>query len=176
MTLATMIAKAKADGVAVFLTPAGTVRLRGAQPAIAKWTPILRLHKPEIIALLKADSEPVAVWDAADWQAYYHERAGVAEYDGALPRAQAETQAFRCCVSEWMCRHPVTSELGQCAWCGRGDLAGRGLLPYGDADHGHTWLHGECWPAWYAQRRQAAVVALAGFGIKEVMVGPFNDA
>jgi len=165
MTPAIMIAKAKADGVAVFLTPAGTVRLRGAQPEIAKWTPVLRLHKPAILALLQADSEPVAVWGASDWGAYFNERAAVAEYDGGLSRREAERQAFKCCVAHWLCQHPVTSEPGQCAWCGRGDLAGRMVLPHGDETHGATWLHGECWGAWYAQRRQEAIEALAGFGI-----------
>ncbi len=106
-----------------------------------------------------------ASWDAIDWQAYYDERAGVAEFDGAIPRTQAEQQAWQCCIAEWLCQHPVTSEPGSCAQCGRGDLTYGPVMPYGDAIHGHTWLHGECWPAWYAHRRQDAIAALAGFGI-----------
>lgn len=165
MSAAATIKQAQADGLTLSLTGRGTVLIKGPQPAIAKWTPILRLHKSAIMALLRTVAQPVAVWGASDWQAYFSERAAVAEYDGALPRQEAEAQAFKCCVAHWLCQHPATSEPGQCALCGRGDLAGRGLLPHGDADHGHTWLHGECWPAWYAQRRQAAVEALAGFGI-----------
>jgi len=124
--------------------------------------PILAHTQKNASASLAANPD---LWDADDWQGHYHERAGVAEFDGGLSRHEAELQAFKCCASEWLCRHPATSEPGQCAWCGRGDLAGRMVLPYGDADHGHTWLHGECWPAWYAQRRQEAIEALAGFGI-----------
>lgn len=108
-----------------------------------------------------------APWDATGWRAYFDERAAVAEFDGALPRAQAEAQAFKCCVSEWLCRNPVTSEPGQCAHCGRGDLTYGPVLPYGDADHGHVWLHSECWGHWYAQRRQAAIAALTAIGLHE---------
>ncbi|MGK2872967.1 MAG: hypothetical protein ACSLFL_12035 [Alphaproteobacteria bacterium] len=169
MTPAIMITNAKADGVTVFLTPAGTVRLRGPQAALAKWVPVLRLHKPALAALLQAPETglvPVGPeWDASDWQAHFNERAGVAEYDGALPRHEAERQAYLCCIAEWLCQNPVTSDPGSCAWCGRGDLTYGPVMPYGDAIHGHTWLHGECWAAWYAKRRQAAVEALAGFGV-----------
>ncbi|MFZ5834711.1 MAG: hypothetical protein ACOY2B_04890 [Pseudomonadota bacterium] len=166
MTPAILITNAKADGVTVFLTPQGTVRLRGPQAALAKWMPVLRLHKPALAALLQ-NLEPVAHWQADDWRNYFDERAAVAEFDGAIPRIQAERQAYRCCVSEWLCRNPVISEPGQCAWCQRGDMPGRNVLPYGDENHGHTWLHGECWPAWYAHRRQSAIAALKAIGLHE---------
>lgn len=166
MTPAIMIANANADGVAVFLTPHGTVRLRGPQAAMAKWMPILRLHKPALAALLQ-NPGPVADWQADDWRTYFNERAAIAEYDGALPRHEAEQQAWRCCVAEWLCRNPVTSEPGQCAWCQRGETNSLPLLPHGDTIQGHTWLHGECWPAWYAQRRQAAIAALKAIVLHE---------
>jgi hypothetical protein len=167
MTPASMIAIAKADGVTVFLTPQGTVRLRGPQAALAKWMPILRLHKPALAALLQAPITGGANWQADDWRAYFDERAAVAEFDGAIPRTPAEQQAYRCCVAEWLCRNPVTSEPGQCAWCGRGGTDRLPLLPHGDTTHGHTWLHGECRPAWYAHQRQSAIVALKAIGLHE---------
>jgi hypothetical protein len=34
--------------------------------------------------------ETGARWDAADWQTYYDERAGIAEFDSGLPRPDAE--------------------------------------------------------------------------------------
>ncbi len=113
-----------------------------------------------------------APWGADDWQAYFDERAGIAEYDGGLSRHEAEQQAFKCCVSEWMRRNFETSEPGQCAWCQRGELPGRPVLPYGDTTHGHTHLHGECWPAWWARRRQAAIAALKAMGIDEGSATP----
>ncbi len=106
-------------------------------------------------------------WGADDLQGYFNERAGIAEFDGGQSRREAEAQAFECCVSEWLCQHPQASEPGSCAHCGRGDLAGRDVLPYGDAIHGATHLHSECWGQWYAKRRQSAVAALKALGIQE---------
>ena len=48
-------------------------------------------------------------WSAEDWQVFFDERAGIAEFDGGLPRPEAEVQAFACCVSEWLNRNPVRS-------------------------------------------------------------------
>lgn len=60
----------------------------------------LRAHKPEIMAALRCDSPPppwtlpvdMAAWpeEARDW---YEERAGILEYDAALPRKLAEQRA-----------------------------------------------------------------------------------
>lgn len=163
MTPAAILKQAQADGLSLTLTGRGTMLIKGPQPAVDRWKPALRECKAGLLALLQAASS--APWDAADWRAYRDERAAVAEFDGGLSRRDAEGMAYRSCVSEWLCRHPQVSAPGSCAHCGRGDLAGRIVMPYGDAVHGHIWLHGECWPAWYAQRRQAAVEALAGFGI-----------
>jgi hypothetical protein len=69
----------------------------------------LARHKPEIVALLRPGRDG---WSAEDWQAYFDERAGIAEFDGHLPRPKAETRAFECCVVEWMNRNPVRSPLG----------------------------------------------------------------
>ena len=59
----------------------------------------LSQKKAEIVALLR----PGRVgWSSEDWQAFFDERAGIAEFDGGLPRPQAEAQAFVCCVVEWL--------------------------------------------------------------------------
>jgi len=108
-----------------------------------------------------------APWGAADWRMYFDERSAVAEFDGGLSRHEAEQQAWRCCVSEWLSRNFEASEPGSCAWCQRGDLLGRMVMPYGDAGSGHVWLHGECWAAWWAKRSQAAVAALKAVGLHE---------
>lgn len=165
MSARLMLEQARADGVEVSLSPAGKITLIGPQAATAKWTPALRECKARLLEILQAAQADTASWGAADWQGYFNERAAVAEFDGAIPRSEAEAQAYQCCVAEWLCRNPVTSDPGQCAWCRRGEMPGRQVLPYGDATHGHTWLHGECWAAWWENRRQAAVEALAGFGI-----------
>ena len=35
-----------------------------------------------------------------DWQVFFDERAGIAEFDGGLPRAETEARAFACCMAE----------------------------------------------------------------------------
>ena len=86
------------------------------------------------------------VWGPEDWQVYFDERAGMTEYDGKLPRRDAEARAFACCVAEWLIRHPVTCppDLSGCVGDRPADLV---LVP----------LH--------AARRAEAAAALRTMGI-----------
>lgn len=43
-------------------------------------------------------------WSAEDWQVFFDERAGIAEFDGGLSRPEAEAQASACCMEEQMAR------------------------------------------------------------------------
>ena len=52
-----LIRQAEADGLVLVVTPAGTVKLRGSGEAIGRWLPILRGHKPEILAALTGKTE-----------------------------------------------------------------------------------------------------------------------
>ncbi len=108
-----------------------------------------------------------AGWYPDDWRAYFDERAGIAEHDGGLERADAERQAFECCISEWHWRNPPpASGPERCAHCGKplGE-PGRDSLPYLTGDGGHTWLHSGCHGDWMRQRRAEAVTALEGLGL-----------
>jgi hypothetical protein len=67
----------------------------------------LSQHKAEIVALLRPGRDG---WSAEDWQVFFDERASIAEFDGGLSRADAEAQAFGCCVIEWLDRHPEHSQ------------------------------------------------------------------
>ena len=107
-------------------------------------------------------------WDAEDWQAYFDERAGIAEHDGGLSRADAEQRAFECCVVEWLWRKPpLASGPERCAHCGQplGEPRRDGL-PFLTGNGGHTWLHNGCHGDWTAQRRAEAVAALAIPGLR----------
>ena len=53
--------------------------------------------KPEIIQLLRAAND---WWSVQDWLASFDERAGIAEFDGDLPRAEAEALALTSCITE----------------------------------------------------------------------------
>ncbi len=101
-------------------------------------------------------------WDAADWRTYYDERAGIAEFDGGLPRAEAEGRAYECCVAHWMNRHaprPTEPESG-CVHC-REPMPESDALPFLTRG-GHVWLHSYCHAPWIARLRAEAVTALAG--------------
>ncbi len=124
----------------------------------------LSQHKAEIVALLRPGRDG---WSAKDWQVFFDERASIAEFDGGLPRSQADAQAFACCVAKWLNQHPVSSPPGHCIVCGVRDHAHDALLPFGIEDTGQAWLHSRCWPGWYESRKAQAVVALASLGIAE---------
>jgi hypothetical protein len=106
-----------------------------------------------------------AEWSVEDWQVFFDERAAIAEFDGRIPRDEAEARAFACCVVEWMNRHPAPSAPGRCAWCGRAESPGAVVLPFGTEPGMHTWLHAECWPDWHKARQADAIAALAAMGI-----------
>ena len=79
--------------------------------------------------------------EAEDWRAFFHERASIAEFDGGLPRTEAEGRAFECCVIEWLNRNPAPSAAGQCGRCGRAETRDAVVLPFGTEPGTHAWLH-----------------------------------
>ena len=70
-------------------------------------------------------------WSDEDWRAFFDERAGIAEFDGGLPREQAEARAFACCVAEWLNRNREGSPADCCLRCGGAEHAHDPLLPFG---------------------------------------------
>ena len=120
----------------------------------------LSRHKAEIVALLRPGRDG---WSAEDWQVYFDERAGIAEFDGRLSRAEAEARAFECCVAEWLNRNPVCSSPGHCLECGGSEHKWDKLLPYGTEPTGRAWLHLRCWETWHANRKAKAVATLSPF-------------
>jgi len=132
---------------------------------------LLLHHKAEILRLLRPANDG---WSPEDWQVFFDERAGIAEFDGGLPRAEAEARAFACCVAEWLNHNPTPSVPGRCLGCGDGERTCEPLLPFGTDTSGHAWLHRLCWPAWYRAREAEAVAAMcrnlgAGAGQAEQM-------
>jgi hypothetical protein len=161
MSAAEALREARAAGI--------ELRVEGCDLALEADTPPpagllerLARHKPEIVALLRPGRDG---WSAEDWQDFFHERAGIAEFDGGLPRPEAETRAFECCVVERMNRTFEPSPPGRCFACGGGDRAHDVLRPHGIEPTGHVWLHSRCWPAWHAGRKAEAVAALKAMGI-----------
>lgn len=61
MTPAAIIKGARADGLRVSLSSAGTtISVRGDPAAVTRWAPALRTHKPEIIEALKVGADEAA--------------------------------------------------------------------------------------------------------------------
>ena len=106
-------------------------------------------------------------WGERDWLTFFDERAAIREHDGGLPRAQADVEAFDCCIIEWMTLNPEISKPGRCAWCGHIESTGSVIVPFGTENHGHAWLHHDCWPDWRRDRRGKAAHALTAMGLNE---------
>ena len=124
----------------------------------------LSRNKAEIIALLRPRADG---WSAEDWQMFFDERAGIAEFDGGLSRPEAEARAFECCVVEWLNCHPAISSPERCLACGGVDRPGDPLLPHGTATCVRVWLHSTCWPGWHGIRKAEAIDALEAMGIEK---------
>ena len=162
MSAAHALQAARAAGITVRIDGAELL-LEAAVPPPADVIDLLSRNKTGILARLRPG---VDGWSAADWRAFFDERAGIAEFDGGLPRAKAEALAFDCCVVEWLNRNPAWSELGHCLKCGREDRPGDPLVPFGTEPGSHAWLHRTCWPAWHRARQDEAIAALRAMGIE----------
>jgi hypothetical protein len=124
---------------------------------------LLSRHKEGILALLRPANDG---WSGhQEWLAFFDERAGIAEFEGGLPRAEAETRAFDCCVADWLKRNPVRSPPGRCLGCGGAEHAHDSLLPFGGEPIGHAWPHSRCWTAWHAGRKAEALAVLSSMGL-----------
>jgi hypothetical protein len=154
MSAAEALKAARAAGIRVGID-GDDLMLEAAAPPPPAVLDLLSRHKAGIVTLLRPVDD---VWLAEDWHVFFDERAGIAEFDGGLPRGEAEARAFACCAEEWLNRNPVRSPPGRCLDFGGGDHAHDPLSPYG--------MEGTaCWPARYAGRKAEAVAALAAMGI-----------
>jgi hypothetical protein len=161
MSVAEALKAARGVGIEVGIDGDDLVLRACAAPPSVVLDLLLR-HKAAIVALLRPANDG---WLAEDWQVFFDERAGIAEFDGGLSRDQAEARAFATCATEWLNRNPVSSPPGRCLGCGGSELAHNRLLPFGTEPSGYAWLHSCCWPAWYESRKAEAVAALAKVGI-----------
>ncbi|MFT7569462.1 MAG: hypothetical protein ACI9JL_000481 [Paracoccaceae bacterium] len=117
----------------------------------------------EIRSGREKDNGPASTnWSQEDWQAFFEERAGIAEHDGGLSRADAEAQALACCVVKWMNLNPVKSDPDRCAHCGQPNDTGTQVVPFGN---GPVWLHSGCWREWQNGREDEAIGHLKTSGV-----------
>lgn len=72
----TLIREALADGVMLALSPSGAIKARGDGVAVNRWLAVVREHKAEIIALLKASHQDTAI-TSYRWLIHYPNRESV---------------------------------------------------------------------------------------------------
>ena len=144
----------------------GHFKLIVTKPMPGSLVAALRENKAAIIVELGCCPEVLkAEWIPDDWQVFFDERVGIAEFDGGQTRDKAESLAFEACITEWLNRHLKRTDPGLCAWCNKPDHVGHAIVPFWADPHEHTWLHPECWNAWYQNRRAQAENALTAPGL-----------
>ena len=163
MSAAEALKAARAAGIKLAINGNDLLLEAASEPPAVVLDELSR-HKAEIVAVLRPGRDG---WSAEDWQVFFDERAGIAEFDGGLPRARAEARALACRVVEWLNRNFVRSPPGRCLACDGGNHRHDPLLPFGIESTGHAWLHSRCWPTWHAGRKAEAIAALAAMGIAE---------
>jgi hypothetical protein len=161
MTAADALRVARAAGIDIGIDGDDLVLEASSAPPDAVFDTLSR-NKEGIIALLRPNGDG---WSPEDWQAFFDERAGIAEFDGGQTREAAEARALECCVVEWLNRHPQQSDPGHCAWCRTPEHDGHTVDPFGVEEYGYTWLHHECWGDWRDHRREQARQELTSLGI-----------
>ena len=93
MTPATIIREAKAEGVSLAVTSAGTIKATGDQGAVSRWLPVVREHKPAIIKELLANLASTGDLGAIrEWLAYIGEH-DPATISGVLDKCREDADA-----------------------------------------------------------------------------------
>jgi hypothetical protein len=95
----TIIERAAASGVQLALSSSGRISVKGRQSDIDHWLPEIRTNKDAVLKSLRPGD---GRWSAEDWQAFFDERAAIAEFDGGLPRTEAEMSAFQHCIEKYL--------------------------------------------------------------------------
>ncbi len=95
MTPAAIIQRARADGVTLMLSPAGSIKAIGGGDAVERWLPIIRNHKPGIMAELRAanDTAHDTLPDPAAEARWQRVLAMLAERPGIRYAALTDTEA-----------------------------------------------------------------------------------
>src|SRR5262245_14585783 len=115
MSATSALKAARAAGIS-FAIEGDKLVLEAPSPPSPKIVEYISQHKAEILNLLRSAA---ATWSAADWQAFFDERAGILEHDGRLGRLDAEMIAFEDCVDHWLATHPPSAgKDGCCLRCG----------------------------------------------------------
>ena len=160
MTGAEIIALAKKRGVAVEVF-FGKLRVHGESERDESLVRLLRDNRQAVIdAFLEAETEPDR------WRRLLAEKIETVAKMRCLPHPDAEAEAFRHIVIEYLNETHPNTDPRVCAHCGGPDLPLTPTLPFGVGNR-HAWLHQHCATQWGERRRKAVIETLAGMGIVE---------
>jgi hypothetical protein len=148
---------AHAAGVRVTVEGADLV-LDAAAPPPSSVLDMLARSKAAVIELLRPNQ---VAWTPQSWREFFGDRAGIAEFDGGLPKIDAEAQAFAACIDEWLRQNPVNSPSDRCSHCGADARSGDPLLPFGASIGSDAWCHSKCGRAWHLARHVEAIAAIS---------------
>jgi hypothetical protein len=165
MTGAEIIAFAKKRGVAaeVFL---GKLRLHAESEPDESLVKLLRDNRQAVIdAFLNAETAPDR------WRRLFAEKIETVVKMCGLPHPDAEAEAFRHILTEYLNETLRGTDPRVCAHCRGPDLPLTPILPFGVGNQ-HSWLHQRCRDRWADRRRAEAVATLAGMGIAEPPLPP----
>jgi hypothetical protein len=149
---------ARAAGVAVMIDGEGLLLRADAEPPRAVLD-ALSHQKSAIISLLRRVDDGRTV---EDWQNFFDERAGIAEFDGNYSRCDAEIIAFEDCVDRWLALNPPTSRSPEnCLLCGQeASVKDTDTVHIVGSTNGPARLHTNCAPRWKVLRRVEARTSL----------------
>lgn len=127
----------------------------------------LRAGRAEIVAWLEQRDRALlgrariaSDWTAADWLAFFAERAAIREFDGKISRGDSELLAMGDCVAHWQAINPPAGggSRDRCFHCGRAGQSDSLLPVIGGS--GDAWIHPGCFGAFKAAGERAAIEAL----------------
>ena len=122
MTAASIIHEALADGIALTLSPAGTIRVKGSSSVVSHWAPLIRQHKDELIAIMQAagDDWPDIQNQPDNLAAFVHAvQTRLMREQGQVPARYTQPSHCEACGPVW----PVWLWQGApgfvygCPWC-----------------------------------------------------------
>jgi hypothetical protein len=170
MTVAALLAEAREAGIS-FSVGDGKLKMQAKREPPADLVARIKAAKPALLAVLgthnpsahrsPAPSSASDAWTPEDWRTYYLERAAIREYDGLLPRAEADRRAWRETANRWWHTNGSRSAPGICCGCGKPvRLADAIPLP-----HEQRVCDADCMAAFGRKWLREAAEALAKFGI-----------
>ena len=165
MTARSLLQELRRQGVTIKVEGAQLVVLGRALALTDEIVARLQAGKSELLRLL-GHAEGNLGWDAADWHAYFAERAAIREYDSGITRIEAERLALEDTITQWLrlAPPPVSAPSIGCIHCGRPEQRGNPLLPL-MGGRGHSQVHDWCWTGWVAARWSKACDALSNMGV-----------